>query len=264
MTEKSRVTANSYTSDFSVIEPGLLFFEREHLRKKPSREIDVFANTWSLGIANVQPNALAVHRRGSIIRKSGWWATFIPPFSIIDWELEPGFLCWKGYLSTLPLPLDLPEQAIAFPLRGDTLPPSANSIYELVRHASEAFAINKEEQVSSVARKAKTMIDDTFSDHEVTVLDVANLLEVSHSFLARTFRRAFGLTPVSYRNKLRVFEAMRLLLESGSTVTEVSHEVGFGDMARFSKQFRSQMNAKPSAFSIDMAINGRSEDEKVS
>ncbi|MCB0384723.1 MAG: helix-turn-helix transcriptional regulator, partial [Bdellovibrionales bacterium] len=93
-------------------------------------------------------------------------------------------------------------------------------------------------------------IDQTFSDSEMSVAEVAKKLNVSHSFMTRAFKKAYGLTPVTYRTKLRIFESTKLLLLGGFDVTSAGHQVGFTDTARFNKQFRHLMNTVPSKYCL--------------
>ena len=63
----------------------------------------------------------------------------------------------------------------------------------------------------------------------------------------RAFARAFGETPHSYRNRLRLERARRMLESGGMTVTEVSSAVGFASAASFSTLFRKAFGVPPSA-----------------
>lgn len=55
------------------------------------------------------------------------------------------------------------------------------------------------------------------------------------------------MTPVEYRNKLRIQKAVDLLKTGDHTVTEVAEAVGISDMKYFSKLFKSHTGVSPSA-----------------
>jgi AraC family transcriptional regulator len=63
----------------------------------------------------------------------------------------------------------------------------------------------------------------------------------------RAFARAFGQTPLEYRNRLRLERARRMLESGGMTVTEICGAVGFESAASFSALFRRVFGVAPSA-----------------
>jgi AraC family transcriptional regulator len=73
----------------------------------------------------------------------------------------------------------------------------------------------------------KLRITETFNDCR-SISEIARELGVSHAHLARQFRRDFGLTPVSYRNHLRINEAVGRL-SNGEQILDIGYEVGFND-----------------------------------
>ena len=62
----------------------------------------------------------------------------------------------------------------------------------------------------------------------------------------RAFARAFGQTPLEYRNRLRLERARRMLESGGMTVTEICGAVGFESAASFSALFRKVFGVAPS------------------
>jgi len=63
----------------------------------------------------------------------------------------------------------------------------------------------------------------------------------------RAFARAFGQTPLEYRNRLRLDRARRMLETGGLTVTEICGAVGFESAPSFSTLFRKAFGIPPSA-----------------
>ena len=209
---------------------------------------------WTVGIANLRPGQVSVRSGNHLIQKSGSWAAFIPPFNMVNWQLSAGALHWQAYLSIAPLPEFLSDRAFAFPWDSQWAPQSVDDLFAILKGVQTPEYINDQHQQSGIALRAKQFIDRTFRDPEVGVTEVAEALNVSHSFMTREFKKAFGLTPVSYRTKLRVFESTKLMLMSGYNVTTAGHEVGFTDTARFNKQFRNLMNTIPSQFCLEKRL----------
>jgi AraC-like DNA-binding protein len=77
------------------------------------------------------------------------------------------------------------------------------------------------------------------------IQDLLGKLGFSYPHLCRLFRKAFGITPIEYRNALRLERAKALLLNPKLTIAEVAYAVGFRDAGYFSRQFRRQNGASP-------------------
>ena len=60
-----------------------------------------------------------------------------------------------------------------------------------------------------------------------------------------------GMSPVEYRNKLRMQKAAILLRTGSSTVGEVAEAVGISDIKYFSKLFKRCIGVSPSAIKKD-------------
>jgi AraC-like DNA-binding protein len=97
--------------------------------------------------------------------------------------------------------------------------------------------------VSPLSRKTKSLIASSYRS-DVAIADIADQLGVSHAHLTRQFKRDYGLTPVGYRHRLRVTEAMGRLSQ-GEKILDVGYEVGFNDTTRFYEDFRKVTGTSP-------------------
>ena len=86
---------------------------------------------------------------------------------------------------------------------------------------------------------------DQRSESSDGIQDLLASLGFSYPHLCRLFRGAFGITPVEYRNALRLERAKALLANPKLTVAEVAYCVGFKDAGYFSRQFRRQNGIRP-------------------
>jgi AraC-like DNA-binding protein len=86
---------------------------------------------------------------------------------------------------------------------------------------------------------------DQQSESTDGIQDLLGTLGFSYPHLCRLFRTAFGITPIEYRNALRLERAKALLLNPKLTIAEVAYAVGFRDAGYFSRQFRKQNGASP-------------------
>ena len=77
--------------------------------------------------------------------------------------------------------------------------------------------------------------------------DLAKLCNMSESTFRREFRKRTGISPVKYRNLLRLERARELLRSGEYNVSEASRAVGFYDIYYFSKAYKREFGVAPSA-----------------
>ncbi len=77
---------------------------------------------------------------------------------------------------------------------------------------------------------------------------MANRFRISRRSLERRFKRAAGITPLVYLQKLRVEQARRMLEEGAHTFNEITYEVGYEDIAFFRKLFIRQTGLRPKEY----------------
>ncbi len=78
--------------------------------------------------------------------------------------------------------------------------------------------------------------------------ELALLCGISQSQLRRLFKTVTGMTPLEYRNRLRISAAARMLIGGDLNVSEVAFAVGFEDIYAFSHAFKKQMGISPSLY----------------
>ena len=80
------------------------------------------------------------------------------------------------------------------------------------------------------------------------VADIAELCGMSESYFRRLFNRYAGMSPVEYRNSIRISAAKSMLVENVSSISEIARAVGFDDSFYFSRLFRRVTGVSPSAY----------------
>ena len=81
-----------------------------------------------------------------------------------------------------------------------------------------------------------------------SISELATLAQVSASYLFRVFKRRTGLTPVRYRNRIRIDEAKRLLRRGALGLEEVARRTGFDDTRYFGRVFKKETGLSPREF----------------
>lgn len=79
----------------------------------------------------------------------------------------------------------------------------------------------------------------------IQIKKLAELCYVSESQLRRLFIKAFGLSPLRYKNKLLIENACRLLNNFELNIGEISNILGFCDLYAFSHAFVKEMGVSP-------------------
>ncbi|WP_158409152.1 AraC family transcriptional regulator [Fimbriimonas ginsengisoli] len=78
-----------------------------------------------------------------------------------------------------------------------------------------------------------------------TLGDLAEVAQMSAQHLTRLFRQHFSETPIRYLWRKRTERGVRLLLNTGLSITEISSRVGFQSPYHFSRLVRQSYGASP-------------------
>ena len=95
-------------------------------------------------------------------------------------------------------------------------------------------------------RQACDYIDANYMN-AVAIRDIARLVGVERTYLAKIFKEKTGRSMQDYLIDTRLSKAAELL-ERGYTVAESAAIAGYGDSFNFSKMFKRRYGASPSAY----------------
>lgn len=91
---------------------------------------------------------------------------------------------------------------------------------------------------------AKRFIESNFTE-KFTIGELARLTEMSETNFRRSFGRTFGITPIVYRDRLRLLKAQDMLSVGRYTAAEVALSCGFEDAGYFSRFYKSRTGKTP-------------------
>lgn len=80
-------------------------------------------------------------------------------------------------------------------------------------------------------------------------------LNISSAHAETLFRKAFGITPISYRTQIRLNRARELLVTTQNNVSQIAYSVGFSDPLYFSRLFRKAFGVNPSSLIADFEFS---------
>lgn len=94
--------------------------------------------------------------------------------------------------------------------------------------------------------KVLLYIEQNYSDPELSLKKLANVVSLNETYLSRLFCKVVGLPLKQYLNNFRVQRACSLFSEGETSIKNVAFSVGFTSQYYFSKVFSSIMEEAPS------------------
>ncbi len=125
---------------------------------------------------------------------------------------------------------------------------------ELIATYLKAIFLQVRQHFSEPAREASSLVERSLGyihEHYARDFDIDELagqVAVSPSYLFRLFKKKMAVTPMHYRNMVRIDKAKLLLADQQLTVDDVAERVGFEDPKYFARVFRDLAGTTPSAY----------------
>jgi AraC family transcriptional regulator len=96
-------------------------------------------------------------------------------------------------------------------------------------------------------KKLRAYIDEHLS-HELSLEELARVVDISPNYLISLFRESIGITPHRYVIQRRVDFARQLLARPGLSLLEIAHCCGFQDQSQFTTIFRRNVGVTPGQY----------------
>lgn len=125
---------------------------------------------------------------------------------------------------------------------------------ELISVYLQALFLQVRQHFAEPSREASTLVERSLGyihEHYARGFDIDELarqVSVSPSYLFRLFKKKMQVTPMHYRNIVRIDKAKLLLADQALTVDDVAGRVGYEDPKYFSRVFRDLAGVSPSAY----------------
>ncbi len=97
---------------------------------------------------------------------------------------------------------------------------------------------NESANTSTFIKQAEALILQHLANEHFGVSELADAMNMSRSNLLRKIKKQTQLSASQFIRQVRLKEAMELLKEDSLTVSQISHQVGFGSTSYFIKCFR--------------------------
>jgi DNA-binding response OmpR family regulator len=120
------------------------------------------------------------------------------------------------------------------------------------RREFEHLSLEPDESMSSMdarfMERVKKVLEENLANSDFDVTQFSRMMNLSRSQLHRKLTALFGLSASTFIRIYRLNAAARLLKARTGNVTEVAFEVGFNNLAYFSRCFREQFGVNPSEY----------------
>lgn len=80
---------------------------------------------------------------------------------------------------------------------------------------------------------------------QTPVSEIAKLCNVSEGYFRKRFRECLGISPIEYRNRLRIEKAREYLIYGDISIQEISDIIGYDAVSHFIKEFKSTYGLSP-------------------
>jgi AraC family transcriptional regulator len=122
--------------------------------------------------------------------------------------------------------------------------------HELIRVNTEA-AVNVATLRGGLAGWQQRRVADYIEEHvteDVSLAQLALLVELSPYHFGRAFKQSFGLPPLRYHARRRMEYAKLLLAKPTLSITQIGREIGFSETSAFTAAFRKYAGTTPTDF----------------
>lgn len=139
---------------------------------------------------------------------------------------------------------------IADALQGCTLEGecrAAQLAYSLLLKASQQTHSSRPESLPS---QFKALLDQRFTDPNLSLNTLSEELGVHRSTLTRQFSATYGMKPSSYLHNQRVQRGLNLLRSNKNQIQEIAHAAGFQDPNYFARAVRKATGLSPKEFQL--------------
>lgn len=95
------------------------------------------------------------------------------------------------------------------------------------------------------------LVDGEYADPQFSATRLSRHSDVSLSTVTRMFRKYQGCTFLDYLHGLRIERAKALLTSTSMTLTEISEQVGYGNVMTMIRAFKRYENTTPGKYRED-------------
>ena len=123
-----------------------------------------------------------------------------------------------------------------------------SEIIKICHFLNEFYNCNQENS-DSVSR-ISPVIEYIKSNYykKIKLSELSSIIHICDNHLIRLFKSATNRTPINYINDIRMEQALKLLINSELSITEISYKVGFSSVNYMSNIFKTNLKISPNQY----------------
>lgn len=241
-----KIIAESYWASVCLFKDGIIYSKKNHYYQNKSHH-DCYASDSFIAFANLPPNKVKIRSGENFLSLEGPCVLYQPPFSLLETHTEEGELTWECIaFTTFKFPL-IQEPRILIQ-SAEKIPKSKAEVINLLNKMTHATVIRQETKPSAIAERLKNYIDKNFCEN-LKISHLEETLGCSRVIMTRAFSKTYNISPVEYRHRLRVHQALSKM-RNGLSITAALYDVGFSDPSQFIFHFKKILGTTPNQYKI--------------
>lgn len=117
-------------------------------------------------------------------------------------------------------------------------------IIKIIRSRNLVPVSTSSVKMTKECAQIKDYLDANYGEH-ITLDTLTRLTHMNKYYMAHSFTKYTGLSPIQYLNERRLETACRLLRETDYSVSDISSTVGFSSQSYFTQIFRKKYGTTP-------------------
>lgn len=241
-----KIIADSYLASVELWPGHIIYSKKKHFYQN-RHHFDCYASDNFMAFANLPLGKVKIRSGEKYIDLDGPCVLYQPPFSLVETITQQGELTWEC-ISFKKATRDFMSSPKIL-CRPFKIPHTNEEITRLLGQIqTDGTEIIQEVMPSAIAEKLKKAIDKSFCEN-IKITTLAEQLGCSRVVLTRAFTKTYHISPIEYRHKLRIHEAL-LRVRSGLSITDALYEVGFSDPSQFVHHFKRLLGTTPNQYKI--------------
>lgn len=204
------------------IDDGLDYVERGQLYSRPHQMLDIYPDFWMLYLFDLPSRKLYLYNEKKHIDIAGPKALYIPPYSFMDMQFSSGWAQWQAYSCFRTPAPHFPKRPVCFSWDKKWNLQSFADISALFRKDLDFIPIGKTRTAPAIIDRTCDGIRESYKE-SLSIAELAKLLRLPHSTMTHAFKEVLGLSPIAYRNRIRVFDSLRQISLGNSVTNPVIH-----------------------------------------
>lgn len=120
--------------------------------------------------------------------------------------------------------------------------------YTFLKLLHTIISAENDRRYSKVGKAVKYIEANYLED--ISVAELARMCNLGECMFRRCFKNETGISPLKYRNRLRIAKAYEMLVSESCSVAKAMEQTGFYDASYFNKSFKAYIGKSPSEIKL--------------